>query len=410
MARVLKSEGETGMTNSEEPKWLSEGTCKISRRVFGKVALGGAALTAAPGGSLATLPSIPSGIKIGTYAKNPSSENILYLRQLGVTWISSGDITPETATTKGFAQMREQWEAGGFRVYNESARLAPNGKAVLNVPEIVLNLPGRDERIGEFLNYIRFLGKAGIPYMTYGFEGNGNWRSGSAVTRRGYLASDCDMASPNFHGGWNGTVYKEPLSHGRVFSRDEVWDNFTYFIKKVAPVAEDSGVKIGIHPDDPPQPVLAGVPRLFTSFEGYKRAIEIADSPNIGVCLCVGSWLEGGSKIGADPVEVIRYFGSRKKLFKIHFRNVSSPLPHFTEALMDDGYYDMYKVMETLAEVNFDGLVIPDHVPELGTPAGPTQAVTHDAVGNFHPSSGLAYSIGYLNATLKAVQSKRNGI
>jgi D-mannonate dehydratase len=106
-------------------------------------------------------------------------------------------------------------------------------------------------------------------------------------------------------------------------------------------------------------------------------------------------------------VEVIHYFGAQKKLFKIHFRNVTSPLPHFSEALMDDGYFDMYRVMEALAEINFDGLVIPDHIPELGTPAGPTQAVAQDASGKFIPSPGLAYSLGYLNATLKAVQSKR---
>jgi mannonate dehydratase len=333
---------------------------------------------------------------------------MLYLRQLGVTWISSGGITPEGATVEGFTRMRQQWEAGGFKVYNESGRVAPSGNAVINVPEIVLNLPGRDQKIEEYLNYIRYLGKAGIPYMTYGFEGNGNWRSGTATSKRGYLASDCDLASPTFHGGWNGTIYKEPLSHGRVFSREEIWDNFTYFIKKVVPVAEESGVKVGIHPDDPPQPVLAGVPRIFTSFAGYKRALEIANSPNVGICLCVGSWLEGGSKMGADPVEVIKYFGAQKKLFKIHFRNVTSPLPHFTETLMDDGYYDMYRVMEALAEINFDGLVIPDHVPELGSPSGPTQAVTRDASGQFHPSPGLAYSLGYLNATLKAVLSKRS--
>ncbi len=325
---------------------------------------------------------------------------MLYLRELGVHWISSSDITPATATVEGFIKMRQRWESGGFRVFNETGRMAPNGNAIINVPEIVLNLPGRDERIREFQNYLRDLGQAGINYMTYGFEGNGNWRSGQATLPRGYTASDCDLSSPNFQGGWNGKVYKEPLSHGRVFSREEVWDNFSYFIKKVAPVAEESGVRIGIHPDDPPQPVLAGVPRIFSSFEGYKRAMEIADSPNVGVCLCVGSWLEGGSRMGADPVEVIKYFGDQRKLFKIHFRNVSSPLPHFTETLMDDGYYSMYKVMEALVDINFDGLVIPDHVPELGTQGA-------DAAGQFQPSPGLAYSLGYLNATLKAALSNR---
>ena len=369
--------------------------------------LGGAALLASAVRGSAELPPLPPGIKIGTGARNPTEENMLYLKNLGVTWISSADTTPETATIEGFTRMRQQWEAGGFKVYNESGRIAPSGTPVINVPEIVLNLPGRDERIEEFLNYLRYLGKAGIPYMTYGFEGNGNWRSGQAPLPRGYSASDCDLSSPDFHGGWGTKVYKEPLSHGRVFSIEEIWDNFTYFIRKVVPVAEESGVRIGIHPDDPPQPVLAGVPRIFSSFEGYKRAMEIANSPNVGVCLCVGSWLEGGPRMGKDPVGVIQYFGAQKKLFKIHFRNVTSPLPHFTETLMDDGYYDMYKVMEALVDINFDGLVIPDHVPELGSRAEGTQGAGREPAGQFQPSPGLAYSIGYLNATLKAAVSNR---
>ncbi len=385
--------------SGESPQTLDPSS-KINRRDFARMTLGGVALCASAGRGFAKLPPLPPGIKVGTYAQNPTAEYMLYLRELGVKWISSSDTTPQTATLEGFTRMRRRWEAGGFQVFNETGRMAPNGNAVINVPEIVLNLPGRDERIEEFQNYLRTLGKAGIPYMTYGFEGNGNWRSGQATLPRGYTASDCDLSSPNFQGGWNGKVYKEPLSHGRVFSSEEVWDNFRYFMKKVVPVAEESGVRIGIHPDDPPQPVLAGVPRIFSSFEGYKRAMEIANSPNIGVCLCVGSWLEGGSKMGADPVEVIRYFGAQKKLFKIHFRNVSAPLPHFTETLMDDGYYDMYKVMSALVDINFDGLVIPDHVPELGTQGG-----AGEAAGKSRPSPGLAYSLGYLNATLKAALS-----
>ena len=371
-----------------------DGNCNFNRREFAKMALGGAALLATPAGSAAKLAPLSPGIKIGTYAQNPTPENMLFLRQLGVKWISSSDATRETSTVEGFTRIRQQWEAGGFTVFNETGRMGRMG-AIINVPEIVLNLPGRDEKIEDYLNYLRYLSKAGIHYMTYGFEGNGNWRSGTMTSPRGYVASDCDLSSPNFQGGWGGKTYKEPLSHGRVFSREEIWDNFTYFIKKVVPVAEESGVRIGIHPDDPPQPTLAGVPRIFTSFESYQRALEIANSPNVGMCLCVGTWLEGGPKMGKDPVEVIKYFGGQRKLFKIHFRNVTAPLPHFSETLMDDGYYNMYKVMEALVEINFDGLVIPDHVPALGKPGG-------------GPDPGLAYSIGYLNATLKAARSRRS--
>jgi hypothetical protein len=121
-----------------------------------------------------------------------------------------------------------------------------------------------------------------------------------------------------------------------VFTKEEMWDNYTYFIKRVVPVAEEAGVRIGIHNPDPPQPVLAGVPQCtFGNFEGFKKSLEIANSPNVGMCLCVGSWLEGGPLMGKDPVETIKYFGGIKKLFKVHFRNVSAPLPHFTETLID---------------------------------------------------------------------------
>jgi len=390
----------------------NDDSSSLDRREFATMAAGGAALLAAAGTSSATLRPIPPGIKIGTSGGQPTEENMRYLRQLGVTWLSLG-ARPETATAEGFTKMREQWEAGGFRVYNIGSGVGLSG-SLHNMPEVTLNLPGRDQKIEEYLNYLRYLGKAGVPYTTYAHMGNGIWSSGRATTPRGYEARDLDMASPNRRGSWGGKTYTEPLSHGRVFTQEEIWDNYIYFIKKVVPVAEEAGIRIGIHPDDPPQPVLAGVPRcIFSSFEGYRKALEIANSPNVGMCLCVGCWLEGGPLMGKDPVETIKYFGSRKKLFKVHFRNVSAPLPHFTETLMDDGYYDMYEVMKALVEVNFDGIVIPDHIPGVGYPPGGMQAAAGTRGGapgggppEFRPSPGLAYSIAYMRALLRAVQSE----
>jgi mannonate dehydratase len=238
--------------------------------------------------------------------------------------------------------------------------------------------------------------------------GNGIWRSGRATLPRGYTGADCDLSSPDLKGTWGGKTYTEPLSHGRVFSKEEIWENYTYFIKKVVPVAEDAGVRIGIHPDDPPQPVLAGVPRcIFGNFEGYKRALEIANSPNIGVCLCCGSWMEGGTMTGKDVVGMIQYFGGMKKLFKIHFRNVSAPLPHFTETLIDDGYYDMSKVMQALVDIDFDGIVIPDHIPALGVIPGQGGGGGRGTPGQFRPNVGLAYLIGCMHSMLKAAQNHK---
>ena len=162
-------------------------------------------------------------------------------------------------------------------------------------------------------------------------------------------------------------------------------------------MAEEAGVRIGIHPDDPPVPELGGVPRcIFSSFDGYQRALEIADSPNVGVCLCVGCWLEGGALMGKGVLETIRYFGERSKLFKVHFRNVDEPLPHFVETFIDDGYMDMYKVMRELREVDFDGVFIADHIPLMGG----------------DPRIGTAYTMAYMKALLRRANegSRRSGV
>jgi mannonate dehydratase len=185
-------------------------------------------------------------------------------------------------------------------------------------------------------------------------------------------------------------VFEGPLSHGRKFSPEELWDNYTYFIKQVAPLAEELNIRIGIHPDDPPVPELAGVPRcIFGNFDGYMRALEIANSPNIGVCLCAGTWMEGGTHMGKDVFEAARAFAKMDKLWKIHFRNVSAPIPHFVEAFVDNGYTDMRKLMRTLRDVDFRGVVIADHVPTM--------------VGGAR--TGWAYSIGYIKGLLAATMA-----
>jgi mannonate dehydratase len=267
--------------------------------------------------------------------------------------------TPDLRTAEGFLEIKRRYANAGITVWNIG------NTSVHNMPEVTLNLPGRDRKIEEYKTYLRNLSKAGIYYTTYAHMGNGIWSSGRAEIR-GAQAREFDMASPNKRGFWDGKTWQEPLSHGREYSKEEIWENYTNFIKQVAPVAEEAGVRIGIHPDDPPVPVLAGVPRcIFSNFEGYKRALEIAGSPNVGICLCCGTWLEGGRRLtGKDPEEMIRYFGA-ERIWKIHFRNVNAPLPHFVETFMDDGYYDMYKVMKGLHDVSFDGIVILDHSPAM---------------------------------------------
>jgi mannonate dehydratase len=224
--------------------------------------------------------------------------------------------------------------------------------------------------------------------------GNGIWSSGRATMRGGLVGRTFDAR--NAVGWWNQKKYEGPLTHGREYTEDEIWENYTHFIQRVAPVAEEAGVFVGIHPDDPPATTLGGVPRpIFGTYAGYLRAMEIAHSPNIGVCLCVGCWLEGGAVgMGADVLQAIRTFGGMGKLFKVHFRNVSNPMPaSWSETLLDDGYMDMRRVMQALRAVGFDGCAIPDHIPAMA--------------GGHH--SGLAFSIGYMRALVQAVNNEFGG-
>jgi mannonate dehydratase len=329
------------------------------RREFGKWAGAIAAAMLTQGeASAAVHPSQP-GIKLCAQASaKPSDDDLLFLKQIGAEYVSVAS-SPDLRTAEGFQQIKKRYADAGITVWNIG------NTSVHNMPEVTLNLPGRDQKIEAYKQYLRNLSAAGIYYTTYAHMGNGIWSSGRA-TIRGASGRQFDLASPDKQGVWDGVTFKEPLSHGRIFPKEEIWDNYTYFIKQVAPVAEEVGVRIGIHPDDPPVPVLAGVPRcIFSTFDGYRRAMEIANSPNVGICLCCGTWLEGGRELtGKDPEEMIRYFGAQK-IWKIHFRNVSAPLPHFVETFMDNGYYDMYKIMKALRDVNFDGIVILDHSPTL---------------------------------------------
>ena len=355
-------------------------TLNATRRHFARIALG----TALAEGALAPLQAAPAGklrpltpgIKISLQIPaNPSAQDFQFANQLGVEYVSiptDGD----AATLDNFVRRKQAAESHGLKVWNIG------NSNVHNMPEVTLNLPGRDRKIQEYKTYLRNLAQAGTYYTTYAHMANGIWSTAQETTRGGAPARAFNLAKGG-EGHWIEKIYRPPLSHGRSYSKEEIWENYTYFIKQVAPVAEELGIRIGIHPDDPPVPELGGIPRcIFGNFDGYVRALEIANSPNVGVCLCCGTWLEGGKLMGKDVLEAARYFAKQDKLWKIHFRNISAPLPYFVETFVDNGYMDMYKIMRTLCEVDFRGCVIADHVPAM--------------VGG--RNAGWAYSIAWIRA------------
>lgn len=321
-----------------------------------------------------------STIKIGTrLSPTFTDEDVLFFRQLGVEyatiWTTSKDTHYEY-----FLRTRKKLEAEGINLLNV-------GNLDLHCdPTLVLGLPGRDEKIEQYKTYLLSLGKAGIHYTTYAHMANikilSYYQTETATTRGGTKTRLFDME----------TAKTLPLSHGRVFTEEEIWSTFTYFIRAVMPIAEKAKVRIGLHPDDPPVPSLGGVARIFRNFEAYQRAIQLADSDNFGLCFCVGTWAEGGKTTGKDVFEMIRYFGPRGRIFKVHFRNVDSPLPRFKETFVDNGYLDMHQVLRTLRENRFNGVTIPDHVP-----------------GDGLRGINTAYTIGYMKALLDRVNAEAGG-
>ena len=339
------------------------------------------------------------GIQVGTKMEGPISygtdgrlvidqTGVSFIKQLGVEWVMIGGHQVPEHSAACYRQIVDVLGEQGLKVY----RLAND--QLHNMPAVTLNLPDRERYIERYLQYLSDLGAAGIHYATYAHMGNGIWRDDvRRPVRGGATAGGLDLASGNRSVAFGD--FSWPLSHGRAYDADELWENYDYFIRRVVPVAESAKVFIGVHPDDPPVYTMAGVPRcIFGSIEGYKRAIDLADSPNVGACLCVGCWLEGGEAVGCSPETFIRWFAARKKLFKLHIRNVTAPLSAeggFSETFPDAGYYNLINVLNVLDEVGFDGCIMNDHLIDI--------------VGGHYACE--AYFTAYLKGAADAIQNHR---
>lgn len=305
-----------------------------------------------------------------------SDERLTYIKQLG-----ADDFLMNTPKLPGDAR----WEYDDLLAWRKRADAAElRLMALENVPlkfydKVMLGLPGRDEQIENMQATIRNMGRAGIPILGYHWMPNSVWRT---------------QPPEELRGGAKGTRFNlaehDPaeLTHGRVFSADEMWDNYVYYLERVLPVAEEAGVTLALHPDDPPMESLGGIARIFHSFEGFKRAIDRFDSPNHGLDFCMGCWSEMG---GHDYViKGVEHFAGRGRIVYVHFRDVQGQVPCFNECFIDEGNVDTLAVMQALKDSGFTGFMITDHVPAMvdDTPWG---------------HRGRAYAIGYMTALLQVI-------
>ena len=253
--------------------------------------------------------------------------------------------------------------------------------ALENVPtsfydKVMLGEPGRDEQIEHMSTTIRNMGKAGIPILGYHWIPNSVWRTPEPATLRGGAKGTRFNMAEHEHA---------PLTHGRVYTEEEMWANYDYYLERILPVAEEADVKLALHPDDPPVESLGGVARIFRNFEGFRRAMDSFNSPMHGLDFCMGCW----SEMNPDGVlKAIQYFGSRNRIIYIHFRDVQGQVPCFNECFVNEGNLDKFEVIKALKRVGFDGFLITDHVPNM--------------VDDTHwGHRGRAYAIGYMTALVE---------
>lgn len=305
------------------------------------------------------------------------------------------------ATYEDYQALRTRIESYGLRIAAMEGGFVDRPK----YRDLVFGGPKRDELIQELIAEIRDMARAGIPIFGYHWMANFVWRTKPARIRGGAEATafdyetvksikdraSCEQVLATAK-GWPGNCENTEFILSRHPSEEDLWKNLEYWIKAVTPVAEKEGIRLGIHPDDPPVPNIAGLPRLFRNHAAYRRLIEIYPSNSNGIEFCQGTFAE----MEDDVYEAIKYFGSRNKILYVHFRNVSDRVPKFHEEFINTGYVDMLKAMRLYRDVGYKGVFIDDHCPTL----------TSDAPfpGNLGGYRSRIFAQGHIQALLDMVR------
>jgi mannonate dehydratase len=261
--------------------------------------------------------------------------------------------------------------------------------------DILLDGPRKREQMEALKRTVQAIGRAGIPIMGYNFSIAGVWgwtkgpfgRGAARAVRYDESAIDPNAPMPNGM-VWN-MVYDPDASAGTVppVSSDELWQRYEHFLSEIIPVAEESGVTMALHPDDPPADSLRGTARLVNQPYKYQRALDLAPSRANALEFCLGSLQEMRE---GDVYESIEHYGRQGKIAYVHFRNVRGKVPKYQEVFVDEGDLDMIRVIQCLTDVDYDGVLIPDHTPEMSCGA-PWHA-------------GMAYALGYMKGAMQAVE------
>jgi mannonate dehydratase len=260
--------------------------------------------------------------------------------------------------------------------------------------EILLDGPGKHEQVERLKGLLRSMGRVGIPILGYNFSLAGVWgRTDGAFARGGAMAPGffedrLPESSPLPRGQLNNIVYDPDAPPGPIpaISCEELWQRLAFFLRELVPVAEEEGVRLAAHPDDPPVPSLRQTPRLLHHPDCFQRLLDLAPSRANALEFCVGTTQE---MPGADLYAAIDQYSRQGSITYVHCRNVRGKVPHYAEVFIDEGDVDMLRVLRILQTNGFDGVIIPDHTPQM-TCSAPWHA-------------GMAHALGYLRAALTAI-------
>ncbi|PTX91570.1 mannonate dehydratase [Opitutus sp. ER46] len=347
---------------------------------------------------------------LGLYRHMLTRENFLFARQAGATHIvahlvdyfrggahASRDDQPtgtdfgwglagdphQLWTTAELLALRREVEAAGLKL-----------EAIENFDpahwhDVLLDGPRRPQHIENVKTLVRRLGEAGIPIMGYNFSvagvagrTRGNYARGEAPSVG--MEGPYDAPMPNGM-AWNMVVDPNaPAGNVPSATPEQLWDRLQRFLDEVLPVAEAAGVRLAAHPDDPPLPTIRQQPRLVYQPRYYQKLIDLNPSPANQLEFCIGSLAE---MTEGDVYEAVDQYSRQHRLGYVHFRNVRGKVPTYKETFIDDGDVDMLRVLHILKRNGFEGVLIPDHTPQMSCGA-PWHA-------------GMAYAMGYMKAAMK---------
>ncbi len=309
---------------------------------------------------------------------NKPDEKWTLCRQMGIDY-AIAKLAPELTgdapiyDMDSFARSKEIYEEQGFQLYGLEGDQ-------IDMTRIKLGLPGREKDIENYCTMLQNMGSLGVMFICYNFMYPGWYRTQKALPERGgALVSGFRYQD----------TLNQPLDKYAPVSEAQLWENYHWFIEQVMPVAEAAGVRMGLHPDDPPVSPINGIARILTSADAIRKALSFSDSPSHGLTFCQGTY----TTMNEDVRSLIHEW--KKRIYFVHIRDVTGTPESFRETFHDNGPTDMYAMMKTYKEIGFDGPLRSDHVPTM---AGEDNGhVGYEMKGNL-------FGIGYIKGLIEAAE------